>query len=50
MQLLYFILLLIAFVCFLASAIQVSALPIRLVSFGLAFWVAVSMIQSLEKI
>lgn len=47
---LYFILLLLAFICFMVSAFQVHVPRVYLIGFGLAFWVAVPLIQTLQKL
>lgn len=48
MHVLYFVLYLLALVCFIASAFQVSARKVNLLAFGLAFFVAVPMLQQLR--
>lgn len=47
---LYFVLLLLALVCFVASTFAVNAPRINLMSLGLALWVAVPFIQTLQKL
>lgn len=50
MQVLYFVLLLLACVCFVLSAIQVNSPKIYLLGVGLALWVAVPLVQTLQKL
>lgn len=50
MLVLMFVLLLLAIVCFVASAIHVSSPRLNLVALGLAFWVAVPLITTLQKL
>ena len=50
MTVLYFILLLLALVCFVASCLRVSSPRVELVALGLAFWVAVPFIQTLQRL
>lgn len=50
MLVLFFILLLLALVCFAAAAFQVHASRINLLGLGLALWVAVPFIQTLQKL
>jgi len=50
MTVLFLILLLLALVCFVASAFQVHSPKLHLISLGLAFWVAVPFIQIVSKL
>lgn len=50
MDVLFFVLLLLALVCFLASAFNVSASRLTLISLGLALCVAVPLIKTLLKL
>lgn len=50
MTLLYFVLLLLALVCFVAAAFKFVAARVDLVALGLAFAFAVPFIQTLQKL
>lgn len=50
MVVLYFVLFLLALVCFVASAFQVNSPKIYLLGFGLALWVAVPLIQQMQRL
>ena len=50
MALLYFVLLLLALVCFVAAASGKVASRFNLVAVGLALWVAVPLVQTLQKL
>lgn len=50
MTALYFVLLLLALVCFVVAAFNVVSARVNLVALGLAFWVAVPFIQMLQKL
>lgn len=50
MSVLFFILLLLALVCFVLSAFQVHGPRVYLVGLGLALWVAVPFISALQKL
>lgn len=47
---LFFVLLLLALVCFVASAFQVHAARFNLLSLGAALWVTVPLIQALQRL
>lgn len=47
---LFFILYLLAAICFVASAFQVHSPRLYLVGLGLAFWVTAPLIQTLQKL
>lgn len=50
MIVLYFVLLLLALVCFVLSAFQVNTPKFYLIGFGLAFWVAVPLVQTFQRL
>lgn len=50
MTVLYFILLLLALVCFLVEAFGRNRFTFSLVALGLALWVAVPLIQTLQRL
>lgn len=50
MHVAYLILLLLSLVCFLASAFRTVSPKVELTALGLAFFVAVSFIQTLQKL
>lgn len=50
MNVLYFILLLLALICFVASALNRVSSRVNLVALGLALWVAFPLIQQLQSL
>lgn len=50
MTVLYFVLLLLALVCFVAAAVGVRSPRVELLALGLALWVAVPFLQALQRL